>query len=572
MDSRANIKAVISARDEASAVLGKFGDNASSIGDKVATAFKATAILTAVAGTAAVAFGIASVKAFSESEDKIAQTNAVLKSTGGIAGVTAGQVDKLAKALQSTTKYSDEDVRSVENLLLTFTSIGKDIFPQATKTVLDMATALGEDTKSASVQLGKALQDPILGITALRRVGVNFSDKQKDVIAKLVETNHKAEAQKLILKELQTEFGGSAEAAGNTFSGQLARLKNALNDVEEKIGEVIVKSLGPLATKALQAVAALDWDKVIAKTLGRLAEFKEQLLIVAQRVTDYLQPKFTALWKTILNDFVPSVERLVKAFGPEVGIGLVWVVGAVADMLNLLLKIASPVFDFLSQHEGVVWALVAAFAAWKVVLIIDSTVAAFQSGMAILRAETLLTTATVDGATAATGGLRLALLGVLGPWEIILGIIGVAAVLEGIRVISEEIDKMLNKATKAPIKVQNTPFSTPGNSETGLIQQLQKAFGGFRASGGPVQAGRPYVVGEDGMEMFVPDQSGKIVPNTKMSSGRASGPATTVNINVNAGVFMGTDIEARKTAKYILGHLKDIANSQNTTVTQMLGA
>lgn len=218
-------------------------------GDKMHNAMRTVARGVTLAGGAIVAFGVKSVKAFEESQNGIAQTNAVLKSTRGAAGVTAKAVTELASALQKTTKFSDEEVRSAENLLLTFTKIGKDIFPQATTAVLDMATALGEDTKSASIQLGKALQDPILGITALRRVGVNFSDAQKDVIKNLVDTGHAAEAQKLILKELHTEFGGSAKAAGDTFAGSIAKLKNSFDDLQETIGGAIVKAIQPYISR-----------------------------------------------------------------------------------------------------------------------------------------------------------------------------------------------------------------------------------------------------------------------------------------------------------------------------------
>ena len=63
--------------------------------------------------------------------------------------------------------------------MLTFTGVGKDVFPQAIQTVLDMSQALGQDLKSSTVQLGKALNSPIDGITALSRVGVSFTDAQK---------------------------------------------------------------------------------------------------------------------------------------------------------------------------------------------------------------------------------------------------------------------------------------------------------------------------------------------------------------------------------------------------------
>lgn len=73
-----------------------------------------------------------------------AQTNAVLKSTGGVAGVTAGHVDTLATSLMNLSGTDDEVVKSGENLLLTFTNIrnqagkGNDIFNQATKAALDL--------------------------------------------------------------------------------------------------------------------------------------------------------------------------------------------------------------------------------------------------------------------------------------------------------------------------------------------------------------------------------------------------------------------------------------------------
>lgn len=252
---------------------------------------KFAAGMTLVAG-AAVGVGILTVKAFEDSQNKIAQTNAVLKSTAGIAGVTADEVTKLATALEKQTKYSDEDVRSVENLLLTFTSIGKDIFPQATSTVLDMATALGEDTSSASIQLGKALQDPVLGITALRRVGVNFSEDQKNVIQNLVETGHKAEAQKMILKELNTEFGGSAKAAGETFAGKLQILKNQLNNVEEAVGGLLIHAIQPIIT------GFLDWFNKVGGVEGVMKKLKD--------ILDQVKPYFPEIIGAIVGGLIPA--------------------------------------------------------------------------------------------------------------------------------------------------------------------------------------------------------------------------------------------------------------------------
>lgn len=59
---------------------------------------------------------------------------------------------------------------------------------------------------------------------------------------------------------------------------------------------------------------------------------------------------------------------------------------------------------------------------------------------------------------------------------------------------------------------------------------------GFRAEGGPVNAGSPYVVGERGPELFVPSSSGSIVPNGAMGSSGGGSGGVTVNYNIAAGV------------------------------------
>src|SRR5437899_10345755 len=137
-------------------------------------------------------------------------------------------------------------------MLLTFTNIGKNVFPQATKTVLDMSQALGQDAKSSAIQLGKALNDPITGVSALQRVGVTFSQVQKDQIKHFMDTNNIAGAQGVILKELGKEFGGSAVAAGKTFGGQMAILGQRLDDVKQNIGDKLM----PYLTKLVSFVSA----------------------------------------------------------------------------------------------------------------------------------------------------------------------------------------------------------------------------------------------------------------------------------------------------------------------------
>lgn len=214
-------------------------------------------------GVAAVKFAASSIQAFDEQAKIMAQTDAVIKSTGGAAGYTAVQIHEMAAALQQSTTYSDESIQSAENLLLTFRSIGSDVFPQTTQAVLDMSTALNQDLKSSAIQLGKAMQDPLVGLTALRRVGVSFTADQVTLIKSLVATNDLLGAQKIILKEVTTEFGGSAAAATETFAGQLEQLKNQFNDIQEKVGQALIPVLDELLSLAKRLTPVIG-DTLVA--------------------------------------------------------------------------------------------------------------------------------------------------------------------------------------------------------------------------------------------------------------------------------------------------------------------
>jgi len=214
--------------------------------------FAATGLAGLVAGVG-VAAG-KSIQAAQESNKISKQTAAVIKSTGGAAKVTAKQISDLATAISMKTGIDDEAVQASENMLLTFTNIknaaGKnnDIFTQATKITQDMAVALGQDGTQSAMQLGKALQDPVKGVTALRRVGVAFTADQQKQIKTLVDSGHTMEAQKLILRELGKEFGGSAAAAATP----LDKLKVIVGNVSEAVGNLLL----PIVNKAANWLGA----------------------------------------------------------------------------------------------------------------------------------------------------------------------------------------------------------------------------------------------------------------------------------------------------------------------------
>ncbi len=271
---------------------------------------------------------------YKEHQQAEAQLQAVLKSTGGAAGVTADQVNNLADSIMKTTPIDGEAALAAENMLLTFTSIHKDVFPAATKAVTDMATAMNngatpssEQLSNTAIQVGKALQDPINGVTALRKVGVSLSDQQKEQVKHFMAVNDQADAQKLILQELAKEFGGSASAAATTFAGKMEMLKNhfidlgvgAIPKIEEKLNEF------------LNWLAKLASDKTFKDFIGDVENFAKafakfeikgfqtewkvfkDVIETVKAVFEAMMPSLKALWNSLASNIGPAFREIRDA-------------------------------------------------------------------------------------------------------------------------------------------------------------------------------------------------------------------------------------------------------------------
>lgn len=201
-------------------------------------------VLAAAAGTAALAAGAVKVINLAREQIKVEkQLAAVLKSTGGAAGITAREIKAHASALQKVTNFGDEVTISAQAMLLTFTKIGREVFPQVTEIVQDMAVAMKVGLKEAAIQVGKALNDPIKGVSALSRVGITFSEVQKEQIKNFQESGQLMKAQGVVLKELQKQFAGSARA----IVDPLIQMKNAIGDVGEELGKALLPAVNKMA-------------------------------------------------------------------------------------------------------------------------------------------------------------------------------------------------------------------------------------------------------------------------------------------------------------------------------------
>ena len=136
--------------------------------------------------TSLVAFGTIAVKAFSDSQQHLAQLDAVLKSTAGAAGITRDMAEELAASLSKLTGISKGQIISAETILLQFTKIGKEIFPAATQAVIDLSVRLGKDLPTAALLVGKALENPVGGMNALQRATGKFTEAEADAIKAMV--------------------------------------------------------------------------------------------------------------------------------------------------------------------------------------------------------------------------------------------------------------------------------------------------------------------------------------------------------------------------------------------------
>jgi hypothetical protein len=246
-----------------------------------------------------------------DAEVNIKKLEAVIKSTGGAADVSSQQAQDWADSLSQVTRFSDDAILQSETMLLTFTRIGKDVFPDATEATLNMAEMFGGDATQAAIQLGKALNDPIEGVTALRRVGVMLTDQQEEQIKQFMAVGDIASAQKVILGELNTEFGGLARAAGDTLSGKLTILQNRLLNVAETVGMSLLPYVESFADRVLNsAVPAIEKFGTTLTTTFQ----NEGLQGVGQLILDGITAGLSDIggWARI-NIIYPAIEALLFA-------------------------------------------------------------------------------------------------------------------------------------------------------------------------------------------------------------------------------------------------------------------
>ena len=324
----ANMKGFNKAMNKAQRKLKKFGSSVKKMGSSM------TMNLT----LPIVALGAASVKAFDAQAKAIAQVEAGLKSTGNQVGLTSEELQKMARDLQNKTLFGDEEIlKDATSQLLTFTNLTKENFQMAQVAALDLATKLDKDLKETTIQLGKALNDPILGITALGRSGIQFTKEQKGTITSLVKTNKLAEAQTLILNELKIQYGGSAEAAAKAGMGPIKQLTNQLSDMSEEIGKRLVPIIQSF----------VGWIKKIADKFDNLSSEQKDNIVKWGLIAAAIGPVLIVIGKmaTGISALIGGLGGLAKFL---TGSGAAWLVLAAGVALA-----AKGLYDYLTGANKV---------------------------------------------------------------------------------------------------------------------------------------------------------------------------------------------------------------------------
>lgn len=326
-DIQANSAELKKGLDQANAQIQGFSKQVNKIGGLIKGAFVAGAIIK-TAGA---------IKDFLKDSAKLAdiqlkaeaKVKQAIESTGGAAGYTADQLGVMASELQKISLFGDEQIlNDVTAQLLTFTNIAGDEFSRAQQAALDLSTVLGSDLKSTSIQLGKALNYPVKGLTALSRSGIQFSQSQKNLIKNLVAVGDVAEAQRVILTELEKQYGGQAKKAAETGLAPLQQLKNTWGDIKEEIGKGVIPIINAFAKMASKAIDyVIKWVK---ESIAWVVDWINQWIqlynesLAFRLIVESIAGAFKFIWGiaklvvgSIINIFKTAGKVIAFAFSPK---------------------------------------------------------------------------------------------------------------------------------------------------------------------------------------------------------------------------------------------------------------
>ena len=313
---------IINGKEYVSKETTKAGKGLSSLEKKVKSAKATFSKFALVAGSiTAVVLAVKNLTdAYSNQIKADEKLSSALQATKGAVGLTKGELAGMATEMSRLTGIADEAITEAQALMVTFTQIGAEVFPDAISAAADMSAMFGQDLQQSVIQLGTALNDPIAGVGRLKRIGISFTQDQKNMIEGFMEQNDIMSAQKVILDELNAEFGGVAENMGQTWPQKAQRFHNAITDGKEILGEYITEGIDPVITKLTEFIekaadarkAQKGFNDVWSDEGADNISDYEQALVEAQNRIDNITDKISDLKDKLEDANGLRANRLTK--------------------------------------------------------------------------------------------------------------------------------------------------------------------------------------------------------------------------------------------------------------------
>ena len=381
-----------------------------------------------------------------------------------------------------------------------------------------LATTLQNVTGATDAQIA-AVEDQILKTSLLTG---KTDDELRPSFERLVRATQDSDAAlklQSIALDVAAGSGKSLEAVTNAMAkaqegntASLAKLGIGLTSAELKTMsmEEITKKLG----ETFGGQAAVQADTFAGKMARLKVAFDEGKETVGAFVLDAITPMIN----TVVNTVIPAIEKFMNSIGGKDGL-----TNAFKVYIDLVKNIFQPVLQGFK------------FAFDQIKKAVMDNKDEFAALFKFLK----------DFVAPLLGGvLKLAIEGIGIALSVVINLVG--SLIGGFQRLAGFIDRVVDSIRNLVKLVRDNPVVE------GIGGVISSAFGGFRAAGGSVSAGTPYVVGERGAELFVPSSNGTIVPNGGMGG--------TINITVNGA------IDAEGTARTIV----DVLNRSNARGT--LGA
>jgi len=576
--SQANLKAVITADDRASSVIGGVGNSFGKL-----TAAFAAGQLAANAISSAIGVVTDTVK------DSV---GAAFKQVGAVENATIAlrayekNGDKVNKVLKDLIKYARSDTGVLfqrEDLFAAAQTL--KLYGQSTETLTDKVKIL-----SKGVSLGKTTFQELSSIVGRAAAKGRLDAVDFDMlIERGIGLDKSMRGAKISGEELFKALDKALPAEllkgrANTIDGAFIRLKSGLRDfgatilgVDKDTTTFIEGGLGDKFVKGVRQItdflSSPKFTATIKGFIDWLFDMGRKAVEVGRQVGEYLGPKFVALYNTLNEDLIPILKDLWKnvlePLIPVVGTVLVAAIGAAVDALNALIDGFKWVWDAIKNGNPIMLGLIGLFGSLAAVMAFNAVFNALTVGFHTL------TLITIPGAMTSITALKTLIAS-----PTVMGAIGVGAAIAAILLVKSKLDQLkadiqqINNDTKKAVDSQyNAHAELIRLTKTGNAAQKKRAWaainagyadGGFTGTGASNQIAGVVHKGE-----YVIPKSG-VDQNTGLPKMSKAGNSN-VNITVQAGAYMGNKQDARKYAQMIYDSLKDVAQSNGMTLQQMMG-